>query len=251
MMKRIESLYPIVSEGKREKGKVFERLILVFIDKYDNSTRFDGMIMQAKGYENKTMSNESGTNPEVMTNETIVEQPKHSSKVKKIFILLIVIIALLVMVLIGLIIGIMKIKFELKEKTEQCLEEKLRNNHTIEYLKTMQRLDNTTMDKLIKETDDLQAKLRKFIQFSSKNLSLKMQYLETTIGTTCGCAQWCKNHGGAPYGVCGDGHTCICRHEPITKDSVGSGCTCEAWCRKSGYDNGGICGDGYTCICSM
>lgn len=48
-----------------------------------------------------------------------------------------------------------------------------------------------------------------------------MQCLETTIGTTCGCAQWCKNHDDSPYGVCGDGHTCICRHEPITKDNVG------------------------------
>ena len=117
-------------------------------------------------------SNEGGINQEVITNQTVVEQ-KNPSTFKRILIILIVIIALLVMTLIGLIIGIMKIKFELKEKAEHCLEEKMRNNNTIEYLKTMQGMDNTTMEKLTKETNDLQEKLRRFIQSSSKILHYK------------------------------------------------------------------------------
>jgi hypothetical protein len=44
--------------------------------------------------------------------------------------------------------------------------------------------------------------------------------LEFTEGNTCGCTKWC-NQRGEKYGVCGDGHTCICKMEPITKDNIG------------------------------
>jgi hypothetical protein len=94
--------------------------------------------------------------------------------------------------------------------------------------------------------------------------------LEFTEGFKCGCDRWCKKQRSS-YGVCGDGPTCICTQNPITKDNVGkkteisenqtiknvhfllflgNGCTCNGWCKRHGHQNGGICGDGYTCICS-
>jgi hypothetical protein len=36
--------------------------------------------------------------------------------------------------------------------------------------------------------------------------------LEITVGTTCRCEH--KEHG-SPYGVCGDGYSCICSQNPI------------------------------------
>ncbi|CAF0924696.1 unnamed protein product [Rotaria sordida] len=62
----------------------------------------------------------------------------------------------------------------------------------------------------------------------------------------CGCEGWCQKNG-KQYGICGDGHTCICSSKPITDPE--QGCGCGTWCRKEGYA-GGICGDGHTCICS-
>ncbi|CAF3122936.1 unnamed protein product [Rotaria sp. Silwood2] len=73
-----------------------------------------------------------------------------------------------------------------------------------------------------------------------------------TEGKTCGCAGWCRERGKT-YGVCGNGHACICSMTELTKESIailGSGCTCDAWCRNRGYHKGGVCGDGYTCICA-
>lgn len=102
---------------------------------------------------------------------------------------------------------------------------------------------------------------------SNRNLLTNIVAAEFTEGTTCGCARWCQKRA-SPYGICGDGHTCICRESPIEKASVGmlfhrmfrtenssrsipgDGCTCDQWCRKHGHQKGGICGDGYTCICS-
>ncbi|CAF4882008.1 unnamed protein product [Rotaria sp. Silwood1] len=72
---------------------------------------------------------------------------------------------------------------------------------------------------------------------------------EFTESKTCGCAGWCRERG-KPYGVCGNGHTCICSMTELTKENIGSGCTCDAWCRNRGYHKGGVCGDGYTCICA-
>jgi hypothetical protein len=91
-------------------------------------------------------------------------------------------------------------------------------------------------------------------------------YLEFTEGKTCGCAQWC-NERGSRYGVCGNGHTCICTSQLTEKGSIGKrnfdligsindlsfigdSCRCDGWCRRRNYNNGGICGDGFTCICS-
>ncbi|UJR07422.1 hypothetical protein I4U23_011708 [Adineta vaga] len=70
-----------------------------------------------------------------------------------------------------------------------------------------------------------------------------------TEGKTCGCAQWCRDRG-LPFGVCGNGHTCICTDTKATKEQIGGGCTCDAWCRKRGHHDGGVCGDGHTCLCS-
>ncbi|CAF4217114.1 unnamed protein product [Adineta steineri] len=67
-------------------------------------------------------------------------------------------------------------------------------------------------------------------------------------GTTCGCAQWCCEQG-APFGVCGDGHQCVCTKTKATKEEIGHRCTCDAWCWNRDYNGGGVCGDGYTCIC--
>ncbi len=44
--------------------------------------------------------------------------------------------------------------------------------------------------------------------------------LEFTEGFKCGCDRWCKKHRSS-YGICGDGPTCICTQNPITKDNVG------------------------------
>jgi hypothetical protein len=44
--------------------------------------------------------------------------------------------------------------------------------------------------------------------------------LEFTEGFKCGCDRWCKKQRSS-YGVCGDGPTCICTQNPITKDNVG------------------------------
>jgi len=66
------------------------------------------------------------------------------------------------------------------------------------------------------------------------------------VESGCGCEAWCQKNG-KQYGICGDGHTCICSSTPITDPE--NGCGCRAWCQKRGHP-GGICGDGYTCICS-
>ncbi|CAF1103353.1 unnamed protein product [Adineta ricciae] len=73
--------------------------------------------------------------------------------------------------------------------------------------------------------------------------------LKFTEGSTCGCEQWCKEHNSS-FGVCADGHSCVCRDEFIPYDSIGDACTCDQWCRTYAHKSGGICGDGYTCICS-
>ncbi|CAF1093240.1 unnamed protein product [Adineta ricciae] len=70
-----------------------------------------------------------------------------------------------------------------------------------------------------------------------------------TEGSTCGCQQWCKERNSS-FGVCADGHACVCRNEFIPYDSIGHACTCDQWCRTYAHKCGGICGDGYTCICS-
>ncbi|CAF1543921.1 unnamed protein product, partial [Adineta steineri] len=70
-----------------------------------------------------------------------------------------------------------------------------------------------------------------------------------TEGTTCGCAKWCSEQG-EPFGVCGNGHTCICTKTKATEEDIGNRCTCDAWCQKHGHRDGGVCGDGNTCICS-
>lgn len=44
--------------------------------------------------------------------------------------------------------------------------------------------------------------------------------LDYSEGTKCGCAQWCNEHGSR-FGVCGSGHTCICKPHPIEKHTVG------------------------------
>ena len=41
-----------------------------------------------------------------------------------------------------------------------------------------------------------------------------------TEGKTCGCAQWCRERG-SPFGVCGNGHTCICTRQELTKGQIG------------------------------
>jgi hypothetical protein len=112
-------------------------------------------------------------------------------------------------------------------------------------------------------------KNNKSCNFKQASFITLLFHLEFTEGNTCGCSEWCHNRN-ISYGVCGDGHTCICRMQPITKDIIGKNnyiimnkklmlvmcvilgnkCTCDSWCQKQGHQNGGICGDGYTCICS-
>jgi hypothetical protein len=36
-----------------------------------------------------------------------------------------------------------------------------------------------------------------------------------TVEGGCGCEAWCRKNG-QQYGICGDGHTCICSSNPIT-----------------------------------
>ena len=36
-----------------------------------------------------------------------------------------------------------------------------------------------------------------------------------SIGGSCGCEAWCRKKG-QQYGICGDGHTCVCSATPIT-----------------------------------
>ncbi len=38
--------------------------------------------------------------------------------------------------------------------------------------------------------------------------------LEIAVGTACSYEHSCKEHG-SPYGVCGDGCSCICSQNPI------------------------------------
>ena len=36
-----------------------------------------------------------------------------------------------------------------------------------------------------------------------------------SVESGCGCEAWCQKNG-EKYGICGDGHTCICSSTPIT-----------------------------------
>ncbi|CAF4786127.1 unnamed protein product [Rotaria sp. Silwood1] len=70
----------------------------------------------------------------------------------------------------------------------------------------------------------------------------------TNAPSADGCAAWCHGQGKS-CGVCGNGHTCICSMNELTKEDIGDGCTSDVWCRNRGYDKGGVYGDDYTCIC--
>jgi hypothetical protein len=98
------------------------------------------------------------------------------------------------------------------------------------------RLKTSNENKINEKTKMLELKLNETIQQlgriellhkqSSKNRLtnklLKNMFfsLEFTEGNECGCLRWC-NERGSPYGLCGDGHICICTATPIDKDSLG------------------------------
>ncbi|UJR07747.1 hypothetical protein I4U23_012031 [Adineta vaga] len=97
--------------------------------------------------------------------------------------------------------------------------------------------------------EDLENCRLKMKEISNKSIAHSEEEKVFSQGLTCGCKQWC-NERGEMYGVCGNGHVCICRNIPITDDYIGDGCTCNQWCRTHARKSGGICGDGDTCICS-
>jgi len=86
------------------------------------------------------------------------------------------------------------------------------------------------------------------VQTSIHNVSAMIQ---DKTGRSCGCQNWCQLNSNVQYGLCGDGHTCVCSSVPITYEMMaGWGyCGCNKWCQEDGFKDGGICGDGHTCIC--
>lgn len=205
------------------------RCILVIIDEKNDFTSYNAMAEQKTGYDNNIMMMDSDitrVNSAPVSIRPTVSPPndlfKPSSIINKYSLIFAVLTFILSMALIGLIVGIILIKSELKSTQLSCLQEQVDSNETIQYLKELQMRDNETVQELTKKTKQLEDQLRKLQknQNFSKNIYF---YLEITIGTTCSCHKWCKEHG-SPYGVCGDGPTCICRHHPITKENVGENC---------------------------
>ncbi len=207
------------------------RCILVFIDEKNNFTSYSTMIEQKTGYDNNIMMTDRditrvNSAPVVVNSRSTVPTPndlfKKSSITNKYSLIFAVLTVILAMALIGLIVGMILLKSELKTIQLNCLQEQVDSNETIRYLKELQMRDNETTQELTKKTKHLEEQLRKLQknQNSSNNIYF---CLEITIGTTCSCHQWCKEHG-SPYGVCGDDPTCICRHHPIKKENIGENC---------------------------
>ncbi len=88
---------------------------------------------------------------------------KSSSRKNFPLMILVVLIVLLSITLIGLIVGIVLIKSELKEKESSCLQEQIENNERIQYFKELHLRYNATNRELMDKAKDLEDKLRKLI----------------------------------------------------------------------------------------
>lgn len=152
----------------------FYRYILVFIDEKNDLASYNTVVAQKNAYDNLN-SDILETNAEpvvvVVSNPTEIPSPikqndvlKKSSRRKKIpLIISVVLIMLLGMTLIGLVVEIISIKSELKDKESSCLQEQIENNVRIEYLKELQVQYNATNRDLMEKAKHLEDKLRKSI----------------------------------------------------------------------------------------
>lgn len=91
------------------------------------------------------------------------EKPFVISSVPKAYLLLLVtVISVLVLSLIGLIVGIVVLKNELRKVQSDCEHEQSISNQTIELYKKLQIQGNETNFALTQKTKDLEERLRKF-----------------------------------------------------------------------------------------
>lgn len=151
---------------------IFSRYILVFIDEKNDLASYN----KKNTYDNTNSADilESNTEPVIVVvnnSQTEIPSPikqndlmeKSSSRKNFPLMILVVLIVLLSITLIGLIVGIVLIKSELKEKESSCLQEQIENNERIQYFKELHLRYNATNRELMDKAKDLEDKLRKLI----------------------------------------------------------------------------------------
>jgi hypothetical protein len=109
----------------------------------------------------------------------------------------------------------------------------LKDKDIFNQFKSFVSIDNEKLTKLNKQVMDNEKSIKNLVETVTYLDYEIIKKKESTLiyrtsfslgfseGKTCGCLQWCQEKDGKPYGVCGNGHTCICRSEPITRTSVG------------------------------
>jgi hypothetical protein len=152
--------------------KIF-RYHLVLIDEINQFAGYQSMMKKENSYANNIMmTNDDNTqnNPEPVTvssQTSMTKQPKEnelfnrSSIAKKYLLIIIILFIILVMSLIGFIVGIILLKSELKTKEISCVEEQVKNNETIHYLRALRNEDNKTTHELANKAKRLEEELRK------------------------------------------------------------------------------------------
>jgi hypothetical protein len=91
---------------------------------------------------------------------------------RKYLLIITVLAIILVMSLIGFIVGIILLKSELKTKKMSCLQERVKNNETIQHLRELQAKDNRTAEELTSKTKRLEDELRKLKRMYFQKLRL-------------------------------------------------------------------------------
>jgi len=168
------------------------------------------------------------------------DQPKVAlrSKRKKIFKLItmgqmfLFLLILILFTLIGVVIGNYFKVSQLRMKYENIVHEQEKNNEIIQHLKVIQSAKEVN-NQYLKAIPSKNEENSQYLNITSSTYNETAQKLTTeapvevdqsslefTEGFECSCNQWCKENGSS-YGICGDGHTCICGENPITKDNMG------------------------------